>query len=287
MSRAQKKKDKNDISTLQYNSKTHATLNKKTYVSFYAEDLYFRVVARAGWRVTKIYDHYTFKQDIIKRDFVVMNQNARKSAKTKVGKDFYKLLNNSNFGNDCKNNVGNCKLDLMYDGIEEIKYIENFTDILKNEGFREFFTVDLLKEKFNWDFNIEVEKLDQDDPDYFLDYELLDAKRNNKIREVENFSKKGKRKIQCSKAVDTIESKINKCEDLRKNKMIIEFNDLESSSIKSIAVKSETNIKCTTRFMSGKLLMFAKLSLKSFVYSLIELLHFPEEHPVVASIYEK
>ena len=69
--------------------------------------------------------------------------------------------------------------------------------------------------------------------------------------------------------------------------MIIEFNDLESSSIKSIAVKSETNIKCTTRFMSGKLLMFAKLSLKSFVYSLIELLHFPEENPVVASIYEK
>ena len=39
--------------------------------------------------------------------------------------------------------------------------------------------------------------------------------------------------------------------------------------------------------MSGKLLMFAKLSLKSFVYSLVELLHFPEENPIVASIYEK
>ena len=39
--------------------------------------------------------------------------------------------------------------------------------------------------------------------------------------------------------------------------------------------------------MSGNLLMFAKLSLKSFVYSLVELLHFPEENPIVASIYEK
>ena len=39
--------------------------------------------------------------------------------------------------------------------------------------------------------------------------------------------------------------------------------------------------------MSGKLLMFAKLSLKSFIYSLVELLHFPEENPVVASIYKK
>ena len=68
--------------------------------------------------------------------------------------------------------------------------------------------------------------------------------------------------------------------------MLNEFNDLESSSVKTIAVKSQTNVKYSSRFMSGKLL-FAKLSLKSFVYSLVELLHFPEENPIVASIYEK
>ena len=39
--------------------------------------------------------------------------------------------------------------------------------------------------------------------------------------------------------------------------MIIEFNEHKSSSVKSIAVKSETNIKCTSRFMSGKLYLFA------------------------------
>ena len=33
--------------------------------------------------------------------------------------------------------------------------------------------------------------------------------------------------------------------------------------------------------------MFAKLSLKTFVYSLVELLHFPEENPIVADIYKK
>ena len=53
--------------------------------------------------------------------------------------------------------------------------------------------------------------------------------------------------------------------------MILEFNDAQSASIKSVAVKDETSIKCTTRFMSRKLLMFAKLSLKSFIYSLVEL----------------
>ena len=67
--------------------------------------------------------------------------------------------------------------------------------------------------------------------------------------------------------------------------MTIEFNDLESSLVKQIAVKSNTNIKCTTRFMSGKLLMFAKLSLKSFIYSLAELLSFPEENELVKKIY--
>ena len=39
--------------------------------------------------------------------------------------------------------------------------------------------------------------------------------------------------------------------------------------------------------MSGKLLTFAKLSLKSFIYSLVELLYFPQENPAVAKIYEK
>ena len=69
--------------------------------------------------------------------------------------------------------------------------------------------------------------------------------------------------------------------------MILEFNDSQSSAIKLIAVNNETNIKCTTRFMSGKLLMFAKLSLKSFIYSLVELLYFSDENPIVQSIYNK
>ena len=69
--------------------------------------------------------------------------------------------------------------------------------------------------------------------------------------------------------------------------MVIEFNDYKSASVKSITVKSNTSIKCTTQFRSGKLLMFAKLSLKSFIYSLVELLSFPEKNPIVTKIYDK
>ena len=92
-------------------------LKKKIFVPLYAEDLQF-LTTRMGWSITKIYEHYTFKQDTFKKEFVVMNQNARKKATSKVEKDFYKLLNNSNFGNDCRNNVGNCNLELLYDGAE-------------------------------------------------------------------------------------------------------------------------------------------------------------------------
>ena len=89
MSRATIKHNKKNEGTLYlpFNSKTHATLKEKIFVPLYAEDLYF-LTTRAGWKVTRIYEHYTFKQDTFKEDFVVMNQNARKTAATKVEKDF-------------------------------------------------------------------------------------------------------------------------------------------------------------------------------------------------------
>ena len=46
---------------------------------------------------------------------------------------------------------------------------------------------------------------------------------------------------------------------------------------KIICSKKKNNIKVISRFRSGKLLMFAKLSLKSFVYKIIETFCFLNE----------
>ena len=108
--------------TLQHTSKTHATLRKKIFMLLYAEDLYFLTI-KLAWTVTKIYEHYTYKQDTFKKNFVMMNLDARKAAETKLEKDFYKLLNTSNFGYDCRKNTDNCNLELLYDGAEEVKFI--------------------------------------------------------------------------------------------------------------------------------------------------------------------
>ena len=67
-----------------------------------------------------------------------------------------------------------------------------------------------------------------------------------------------------------IDKNISDCADLRKTEMVIDFSDRECTSIKSFAVRKKSVVKATSRFMSGKLLMFTKLSLKSFIYDLME-----------------
>ena len=48
-----------------------------------------------------------------------------------------------------------------------------------------------------------------------------------------------------------------------------------TASIKAIGVKEHNKIGLSTRFSTGKLLMFSKLSLMSFIYKLSELFMFP------------
>ena len=76
-----------------------------------------------GWKVTKLYSHFTFEQSRFKRDFILMNQKSRQTTKNAIEKDFHKLLNNSNFGYDCRNNLDNCKFESMFEKIGEITYI--------------------------------------------------------------------------------------------------------------------------------------------------------------------
>ena len=87
------------------------------------------------------------------------------------------------------------------------------------------------------------------------------------------------------KKIKNVDEKITECPDPRKTKMIIDFNDRESASIKPFAVKKKNQIKFTSRFMSGKLLMFATLSLKNFIYDLVKNFYFPSQ--LVLNIHKK
>ena len=62
-----------------------------------------------------------------------------------------------------------------------------------------------------------------------------------------------------------------------KTKSIIEFDLTLSCSIKSLAVEKNSEIKPTTKFFNGKMLMFANVSLESFVYDLTKTFFFPNK----------
>ena len=79
-----------------------------------------------------------------------------------------------------------------------------------------------------------------------------------------------------------------KVSDMIKNKKIktmIDFNKRESNSIKSIVVNNSTMVDVSTRFCKGKMLMFAKMSLKLFVYDIIDVFCFPDDK--VKDIFDK
>ena len=137
--------EKDTINSFKYSSKTHSTLQNKKYIPLHAEYLHF-LIKRAGWLVTHIYENFTFDQSKLKKDFVVMNQKARQKETSSVEGDFYKLLNNSNFGIDCRNNVDNCILEVLYDEIGEICYIKKFCTIFGNETYRGFFSPSVMRE---------------------------------------------------------------------------------------------------------------------------------------------
>ena len=98
-------------------AKSHATMFPKKYIPLYIEDLRF-LIKRAGWIVTKLYSHFTFEQDAFKKDFALMNQRFRQNAKNDIKKNFCKLMNNANFGFDCRNNENNLKFEPLIDEID-------------------------------------------------------------------------------------------------------------------------------------------------------------------------
>ena len=81
-----------------------------------------------------------------KKYFAVINQKAKQKGTSAVEQDFYKLLNNSNFGIDRRNNIGDCLIEPFNDEIGEISYIKKFSTIFGDDAFRDFFSPCVMTE---------------------------------------------------------------------------------------------------------------------------------------------
>ena len=218
-------------------AKLHATMFPKKFIPLYLEDLRF-LIKRAGWVVTKLYSHFTFEQDVFKIDFVFMNQKSNQNAKNSIEKDFYKLMNNVNFGFDCRNNANNLKFEPLIDETNELTYIKKYN--LFDNKISGFVNSEILEKNINQEFDQKIALIKDGDP--FKNARIVELG-NEKETSIDSLDclKKKKRKI-----------KDLQIDDMLKNKKIqtmIDFDKNECNSIKSIIVKSDMNIDITSRFI--------------------------------------
>ena len=255
-------------------AKSHTTLLPKTCIPLYIEDLRF-LIKRAGWKVTKLYSHFTFEQDTFKKDFVLMNQKSRQNAKNDIEKNFYKLMNNANFGFDCRNDANNLKFDPLIDEINEITYIKKYHNLF-DPKIKKFVSSKILEDHIEKEYTDELFKIKDDDP--FKNLRLTHLK-NEKLKQLDGVEcfKRQERKRKKRIKKDDLDLRTEKLLQDRRIKTMIDFEYNASNSIKSLAIKKNTNVKVTSRFIKGKMLMFAKLSIKSFVYDMIDVFCFPNK----------
>ena len=71
----------------------------------------------------------------------------------------------------------------------------------------------------------------------------------------------------------------------QKVKSLIDFDEEYSWTIRSIAIEKSSKINLTTLCLNGKMLMFSKVSIKTFAYDLIDVFMFPDQE--IREIYQK
>ena len=189
-------------------------------------------------------------------------------------------MNNSNIGYHCRNSIDNCKFVPIFDEYKEISFINRYHNIL-NAKVSEFVTTDLLKAEIEEKYNDKLSKLDKEDRFYEIKLQTLKTERLSSLEaagEVDQQKKKKKRKL-----VDYVDRK-NEALTNQNVKSLIDFDEEYSCSIGSIAIEKSSKINLTTRFLNGKMLLFSKVSIKSFVYDLIDVFMFP--NPEIQEIYK-
>ena len=212
-----------------------------------------------------------------------MNQKSRQQSKTNTEKDFYKLMNNANFGSDCRNNMDNCDFVPIFDEVNEIYSLQKYYSLI-DPKVNNFVSGKLIEDSVNNKFTEKFHALDKNDRFYDIKLASLKSEMQEGLeaaKKLTNKRKNLKRKVEITDYCERMDE-VNKKKNVTS---LIEFDQQNSNSIKAVMVKKNKNIKPTTRFLSGKMLMFAKVSIKSFVCDIIDVFMFPDQ--TIKSIYKK
>ena len=184
-------------------------------------------------------------------------------------------MNNANFGFDCRNNLDNCQFVPIFDELKEVTYLKKYYNYF-DQKVKSFVTSDLIKADIDDEYNNTLNKLSKNDQFYEIKRSSIETQRKNSLDSLESFNKKNKLNKRKRTIIDYVERKEVAYKN-NKIKSIIDFEDDQANSIKSLAVEVKSNVAMTTRFMKGIMLMFAKTSLKGFVYDMIDVFMYPDD----------
>ena len=101
-------------------------------------------------------------------------------------KNFYKLMNNANFGYDCRNNFDNCSFTPVIHEIEEMAYVRKYQSIY-DPDISSYFSTDHLQNQINEDFDDKVAKLNRNDEFYDLKKNSLEIERMKQLDALKNL----------------------------------------------------------------------------------------------------
>ena len=113
---------KNNVLKYKATEKTHTTLYSKKRFPMYIDCIHL-LTKRAGWKVTKVHNYYTFEQETFKEEYILGNQKARQDD---VQANFWKLLNHVNFSFDGRDNSQKKSLHLICNKEAEIDFISKY-----------------------------------------------------------------------------------------------------------------------------------------------------------------
>ena len=97
--------------------------------------------------------------------------------KNAIKKDFFKLMNNANFGYDCRNNANNAKFEPIIDEVSEITYIKKYYNYFDSK-ISNFVHSDMLEQQTEEDFQQQIANVKHDDP--FISAKANSIKNHNR-----------------------------------------------------------------------------------------------------------
>ena len=135
---------------------------------------------------------------------------------------FFKLMNNSNFGYDCRNNIDNCFFSPIIDETDEVHYIRKYQNVF-DPSLQDFVSSDLLEKEINEDFDNKIPAVDFNSQFYDAKKNSFEIERNKQIDAVNSMRKKKRRRHKKDSVLE-VDERIASVEKELKTKSMIEFD---------------------------------------------------------------